>query len=144
MTTDIIAGAAVVDEPAKRDPDLVSARGSRTWSVRGRNFVVAITELAAGDRLTDHDLPDEYLLLVQDDAEVSVQHGGRPVVSVSVSEPALVVVPAGTSSVQAASSTTVTAGVHRPLRRPDEAGRQPRRRGRPAGRAATGVHRGRQ
>lgn len=106
MTIDITAGAAVVDEPAKRDPDLVSARGSRTWSVRGRNFVVAITELAAGDRLTHHDLPDEYLLLVQDDAEVSVQHAGRP--AVFVSEPALVVVPAGTSIVQAASSTAVT------------------------------------
>lgn len=72
--------------------------------MRGRNFVVALTKLAAGDRLTDHDLPDEYVLLVQDDAVVSVQHGGRP--AVSVSEPALVV-PPGTSSVQAASPTTV-------------------------------------
>jgi mannose-6-phosphate isomerase-like protein (cupin superfamily) len=95
----------IINETSKRDPDLVSAGGSRTWSVCGRNFVVAITDLQAGDRLAEHDLPDEYLLLVPDDAVVGVEHGERP--PVSVSEPALVVVPAGTSAVQAASSTTV-------------------------------------
>ncbi|AGP52195.1 hypothetical protein [Streptomyces rapamycinicus] len=105
MTIAAIAGTSVVDEISERDPDLVSAGGSRTWSVCGRNFVVAITELEADDRLTEHDLPDEYVLLVQDDAVVGVEHGGRA--GVSVSEPALVVVPAGTSTVRAASPTTV-------------------------------------
>ncbi|MEY9844605.1 mannose-6-phosphate isomerase-like protein (cupin superfamily) [Streptacidiphilus sp. BW17] len=105
MTIAAIAGTSVVDETSERDPDLVSEGGSRTWSVCGRNFVVAITELAAGDRLTEHDLPDEYVLLVQDDAWVGVEHDGQA--GVSVSEPALVVVPAGTSTVRAASSTTV-------------------------------------
>lgn len=95
----------IIDEMSKRDPDLVSAGGSRTWSVCGRNFAVAITELGAGDRLAERDLPDEYMLLVQDDAVVGVEHGGLALVSVS--EPALVVVPAGTSAVHAASSTTV-------------------------------------
>ncbi|BCL30832.1 hypothetical protein ACFFS2_02570 [Streptomyces aurantiacus] len=105
MTIAAIVGTSVVDELAERDPDLVSAGGSRTWSLCGRNFVVAITELEAGDRLTEHGLPDEYVLLVQDDAVVRVEHDGRP--SAPVSEPALVVVPAGTSTVHAASSTTV-------------------------------------
>ena len=95
----------IINETSKRDPDLVSAGGSRTWSVSGRNFVVAVTELEAGDRLTEHDLPDEYVLLVQDDAMLGVEHDGRALVSVS--EPALVVVPAGTSTVHSASSTTV-------------------------------------
>jgi mannose-6-phosphate isomerase-like protein (cupin superfamily) len=99
------AGTSVVDVVSERDPDLVSAGGSRTWSLRGRNFVVAITELEAGDRLTEHDLPDEHVLLVQDDAVVAVGHGGRA--PVPVSEPAVVVVPAGTSTVRAESSTTV-------------------------------------
>ncbi|WP_043664775.1 cupin domain-containing protein [Streptomyces xylophagus] len=106
MTSAAIVGSPVVDEISERDPDLVSAGGSRTWSVCGRNFVVAITELEAGDRLAEHTLPDEYMLLVQDDAVVVVEHDGQA--GVSVSEPALVVVPAGTSTVRAASSTTVT------------------------------------
>ncbi|MEK8174566.1 hypothetical protein NKH77_52740 [Streptomyces sp. M19] len=88
-----------------RDPDLVSSGGSRTWSVRGRNFVVAITQLEAGDRLTEHDVPDEYALLVQDDAVVCVEHDGRA--QVTAHSPALVVVPAGTSTVYAAAPTTV-------------------------------------
>jgi mannose-6-phosphate isomerase-like protein (cupin superfamily) len=100
MTT----GTPVVDEVSARDPDRVSG-GGRTWSVCGRNFVVAITELEAGDRLTEHDLPDEYVLLVQDDAVLGVEHDRRA--RVSVSEPALVVVPAGTSAVHAVSSATV-------------------------------------
>ncbi|PRY40463.1 hypothetical protein [Umezawaea tangerina] len=98
-----IAGSPVFDVVAQREPDQVSAGGSRTWSLRGRNFVVAVTELEAGDRLTEHDLPDEHVLLVQDDVGVDVDHGGV----VHVSEPALVVVPAGTSAVQAAAPTTV-------------------------------------
>jgi mannose-6-phosphate isomerase-like protein (cupin superfamily) len=92
-------------EISESEPDVVSAGGSRTWSVCGRNFVVAITELEAGDRLTEHDLPDEYVLLVQDDAAVSVEHDDGT--QVSVSEPALVVVPAGTSTVRTAVTTTV-------------------------------------
>lgn len=114
-----IPGVAVVDEASRRDPDLISSGGSRTWSVRGRNFVVAITELAAGDQLVEHDLPDEYVLLVRDDAVVSVEHDGRA--GAAVPEPALVVVPAGTSTVRAASPTTVTrvftARCEEPLRR---------------------------
>lgn len=105
MATPAVAGAPVVDEIAAREPDLVSGGGSRTWSLRGRNFVVAITDLHAGDRLVEQDLPDEYVLLVQDDTAVGVEHDGRA--PVPVSEPALVVVPAGTSAVRAAASTTV-------------------------------------
>jgi mannose-6-phosphate isomerase-like protein (cupin superfamily) len=105
MSIAAIAGTPVVDEISQRDPDSVTAGGSRTWSVCGRNFVVAITELEAGDRLTESDLPEEYLLLVQDDAVVGVEHDGQA--PVSVSEPALVVVPAGTSTVRAAAATTV-------------------------------------
>lgn len=105
MTVTAPAGDALVDQASERDPDVVSAGGSRTWSVRGRNFVVAVTELAVGDRLTEHDLPDEHVLLVQDGGAVVVEHGGRT--PVPVSGTALVVVPAGTSSLRATSPTTV-------------------------------------
>ena len=105
MTIPAVAGIPVVDETAMRAPDVVSAGGSRTWSVRGRNFVVAVTELEAGDRLTEHDVADEHLLIVQDDAVVDVEHDDHA--GVLVSGPSLVVVPAGTSAVRARSSTTV-------------------------------------
>lgn len=106
MVTLPSAGTPFVDEIAERDPDLVSAGASRTWSVCGRNFVVAITQLEPGDRLTEHDVRDEYVLLVRDHAVVVVEHDGCA--PVSVSEPALVVVPAGTSTAHARTSTTVT------------------------------------
>lgn len=99
------AHAPFVDDSSRRAPDVVSAVGSRTWSVRGRNFVVSVTELAAGDRLDEHDLRDEYALLVPSAAAVVVEHADAG--AVTVARPAFVVVPAGTSTVRAASPTTV-------------------------------------
>jgi mannose-6-phosphate isomerase-like protein (cupin superfamily) len=101
----MITETGVVDEIARRDPDVVSSGGSRTWSLRARNVVVAITELAADDRITEHDVPDEHVLLVPDGAAVTVQRDGDA--SVRVDEPALVVVPAGTSVVRATAAATV-------------------------------------
>lgn len=105
MTTVAAQGIPFVDDISTRAPDLVSAGGSQTWSVCGRNFVVAVTRLQAGDRLVERDVPDEYVLLVPDHADVSVKHEADA--RVSVSEPAFVVVPTGSSTVQAASPTTV-------------------------------------
>ncbi|HEY0812946.1 MAG TPA: hypothetical protein VGE11_06665 [Pseudonocardia sp.] len=105
MTTAPAVGAPVVDELTCRDPDVVSPEGSRTWWARGRNFVVAITELAAADRLAEYAVADEYALLVTDDTEVTVEQDGGS--SASVVEPAFVVVPAGTSVVRAAAPATV-------------------------------------
>ncbi len=95
----------IADEIARRHPDLISPGGSRTWSRCARNFVVAITEVEPGDRLTERDVPDEHMLVVPEYAGVVVEHDGRT--PVPVAEPALVVVPAGTSVVSAASPTTV-------------------------------------
>ncbi|MFJ6724981.1 hypothetical protein ACIQPQ_08670 [Streptomyces sp. NPDC091281] len=100
-----LAGASAVHEVPEREPDLVSAGGSRTWSLRGRNFAVAITRLAVGDRLAERDVPDEYVLLVPEEAVVDVAHGGRAYTTVA--GPALVVVPAGTSVVRATAAATV-------------------------------------
>jgi mannose-6-phosphate isomerase-like protein (cupin superfamily) len=97
-------GTPVVDEISTREPDVKSAAGSRTWSLRGRNFVVALTELAAGDPLTERHLPDEHLLLVPDDTRVTVEHDDA---RADVSEPSVVIVPPGTSTVRAAGPTTV-------------------------------------
>lgn len=105
MTIAATAGAPVVVETPGHDPDLVSTGGSPTWSVCGRNVVVAVTELRAGDRLVEHDVPDEHVLLVPDHAGVTVEHGDHA--PVTVAEPALVIVPAGSSVVHAATATTV-------------------------------------
>jgi mannose-6-phosphate isomerase-like protein (cupin superfamily)/quercetin dioxygenase-like cupin family protein len=101
----MITETGIVDEIARRDPDVVSSGGSRTWSLRARNVVVAITEIAADDRITEHDVPDEHVLLVPDGAAVTVQRDGDA--PVQVGEPALVVVPAGTSVVRATAAATV-------------------------------------
>jgi mannose-6-phosphate isomerase-like protein (cupin superfamily) len=101
----MITETGIVDEIARRDPDGVSSGGSRTWSLRARNVVVAITEIAADDRITEHDVPDEHVLLVPDGAAVTVQRDGDA--PVQVGEPALVVVPAGTSVVRATAAATV-------------------------------------
>lgn len=98
--------AALVDLPRDRAPDVESARGSRTWSLRGGNFAVAITELVTGDRLEEIDVPDEHVIIVDGDVPITVDHAAAG--TVPVAGPALVVVPAGTCSVQAASSTTMT------------------------------------
>lgn len=91
--------APLVDELERRPPDVVTPGGSRTWSLCSQNFVVEVTDLVAGDRIAEHDLPDEYVLLVPDGAAVKVQaSAGAPV---AVSEPSLVVVPGGSSTVQA-------------------------------------------
>ena len=97
--------AAFVDEMARRPPDLVSPAGSRTWTVCGTNFVVALTDLAAGDALDEHDLPDEYMLLVPGHEPLIVNHGGGS--TVASTEPCLIIVPAGTSTVHAESPTTI-------------------------------------
>ena len=79
MTTVPVVRAAFVDEMDSRRTDLLTSGGSRTRSVCGRNFAVAVTELRADDDLVEHDLPDEYMLLLPDEVTVVVTHdsGGR-------------------------------------------------------------------
>ena len=96
---------ALVDDSSRRPPDLVSDSGSRSWSVCGRNFVVSVTQLQADDPLREDDVHDEHIVLVPGDAVVSVEHDTAA--SLLVSQPSLVVVPAGTSTLCATSPTTV-------------------------------------
>ncbi|WP_439597577.1 hypothetical protein [Falsiroseomonas sp.] len=49
----------------KTAPQL-QADGARTWLVRGRNFVIAYSEVEDGAVLTRHNQPDEYVLLLPD------------------------------------------------------------------------------
>lgn len=80
------------------DADEVSEAGSRTWYVRGQNFVAAYTRLKAGDVLRREDQQEEYVvLLVGAEADVEVTVDGQ---SEKVAERAVVVVPPGASSIQ--------------------------------------------
>ncbi|MBB3327081.1 mannose-6-phosphate isomerase-like protein (cupin superfamily) [Friedmanniella antarctica] len=95
----------VVDETRRRPPDSVAVGGSRTWSLRGKNFAVAVTELVAGIPLVEPHAVDEHILIVADDAgAVVTDSAGR---SERLTEPSLVVVPAGRSTIEAARDTVV-------------------------------------
>ena len=47
-------------------PPQEEAGGLRTWYARGRNFIVAYSEVPAGATLTRSGQPDEYVLLLPD------------------------------------------------------------------------------
>lgn len=71
----------------------------RSWSIRAQNFSVAYTWASVGTTLEHAALPDEHVLVVPGTTPVRVkaQDGQRA----SVSGPAVVIVPPGTSSVAA-------------------------------------------
>lgn len=86
-------------------PAETSPAGSGTWYVRGQNFVLALTRLRAGDSLTRTGQEHEYVVLVTEGhADLTVEANGE---SIGVKEPAMVVVPAGDSTVTAGTDVTV-------------------------------------
>jgi hypothetical protein len=80
-------------------PDEISARGSRTWWVRGQNFALAFTMAQPGDAFERRGQADEYVALFPIDpagASVSAGSGCRePVDGASV-----VVLPPGESRIE--------------------------------------------
>ncbi|GAA0242101.1 hypothetical protein [Cryptosporangium japonicum] len=79
------------------DPDETTPGGSSTWYVRGSNFLLAYTTLAAGDVLERADQPDEYVVLLPyEECSVEVRASGE---SAAVSGKAVVVVPPGDSAI---------------------------------------------
>lgn len=81
------------------DADEVSEAGSRTWYLRGQNFVQAYTKLKAGDSLSREEQHEEYVALLVDAAtHVRVTAGDA---TETVAERALVVVPPGASTITA-------------------------------------------
>lgn len=81
------------------EPSDVTTQGSPTWIVRGQNFIVSTSRLAAGDSLVRPAGQEEYVVILHEqDAAVSVQVGGS---QVSAKGQCLVVVPRGASVVTA-------------------------------------------
>ncbi|WP_342659999.1 hypothetical protein Rruber_04270 [Rhodococcus ruber] len=78
-------------------PDEVSTRGSKTWIFRSQNLAVLWTDAVAGDVFA-REQDDEYVaLLYADSAAIRVTAGST---SAEATEPALVVVPPGASTIE--------------------------------------------
>ncbi|HEY7627930.1 MAG TPA: hypothetical protein VH761_12715 [Ilumatobacteraceae bacterium] len=85
-------------------PDEKHPHGSTTWWTRSQAMVIGSTEAQTGDELTTNDVGGEHAVLVLDGAAVEVKHGGE---AVSVDEPAVVLVPPGSSSLRVTAPGTV-------------------------------------
>ena len=105
MTILTTTGDPFVDNISTRAPDVGSENANKSWSVCGRNFVVAVTRLHPGDPLVENQVADEYALIVPDQSSLTVQHGGAT--PIAITDASLVIVPAGSSIVRATSPTTI-------------------------------------
>jgi hypothetical protein len=81
-------------------PAQVSERGSRTWFVRGQNFVLAFTRAVAGDplRRPAGEQAHEYVLLAPYDGQTAeIEHGAND--RASLRDKGIAIIPGGDSSV---------------------------------------------
>jgi len=85
-------------------PDEKHQHGSQTWWTRSQAMVIGWTEAEAGDEITTNDVDGEHAVLVIDGATVEVGHDGR---TATVDESAVVIVPAGSSTLRLTSAGTV-------------------------------------
>lgn len=81
---------------ADRNAATKTDAGSATWAARGQNFVLAYTELAAGDELIWEGDRGYVVIAPVDDAQLEVSCGGE---TVSLEGRGIVVVPPGRSTV---------------------------------------------
>ncbi|NMR21360.1 hypothetical protein [Cellulomonas fimi] len=102
---DLPIAATQYVEMAHTAPSEVSPAGSPTWYVRGQNFVLAHTDLVAGDSLTRTGQEHEYVVVLTDPGtHVRIEADGA---THDVGERAVVVVPPGDSTITALADTTV-------------------------------------
>lgn len=77
-------------------PAEVSERGSRTWYVRGQNFVLAFTRAVAGDPLRRTQEHEYVIVAPQDGQTVTIDHAAGPG---SLRDSGVAIVPGGDSTV---------------------------------------------
>ncbi|MFF7986860.1 hypothetical protein ACFZDK_48615 [Streptomyces sp. NPDC007901] len=96
------ARAATVLDLVAEKPDAELPLGGRTWVVRGQNFVVALTDVRAGERLAVEGGDDEHIVVVCA-GTVSVSHAGHDTDDETVHAAAstVVIVPPGDSTLTA-------------------------------------------
>jgi mannose-6-phosphate isomerase-like protein (cupin superfamily) len=96
-------GSAEVPRPpafyelAGQNLDEAELTAQHSWYIRGQNFCIAYTWASGGGIAAREDLPDEHIIVIPGATRIRVaaQGGGE----VSVTGPAVVIVPPGTSSV---------------------------------------------
>jgi mannose-6-phosphate isomerase-like protein (cupin superfamily) len=88
-----------------QEPAETSARGSRTWLVRGQNFVLSYTTMVAGDELRRPAGQDEYISIIpaQEGSFTYAAGSGQE----RVNGQAVIVVPPGESSITAIEDSDV-------------------------------------
>lgn len=96
--------AASCRELGNEAVDETHTHGSRTWWTRSQALVVAYTDARPDDALVVEGVDGESVVLVLDGAEVGVEHSTGDEV---VSEPAVVFIPPGTSTVRVLGGGTV-------------------------------------
>ena len=84
--------------------DELHPNGSRTWWTRSQAMVIGYTSAQPADDLSVEGVSGEHVVLVLDGAAVHVDHASGAEV---VSEAAVVIVPAGTSTVHVEAAGTV-------------------------------------
>lgn len=86
-------------------PGTVTEAGSRQWIVRGQNFVLVHTRPEPGDTIFSAELASEQVVLLIDDT--SSMRGTGSGEELTVTGPALVVVPPGASEIVSTGSGTI-------------------------------------
>lgn len=78
-------------------PPQHSSPGQNTWITRGANFIVAVSQVTAGTRLSRDNQPDEYMVFMVDVAAVIEANGA----SIEARPETLTIVPPGASNIVA-------------------------------------------
>jgi mannose-6-phosphate isomerase-like protein (cupin superfamily) len=93
MSTSTLRPASVVRHHER--PPQIETPGARTWVGRGANFIVTVTQAAAGARLERRAQPDEYMVFLPE-ASATIRAGQE---SVEAGRESLTIVPPGDSEV---------------------------------------------
>jgi hypothetical protein len=109
LTTAVRTAPAVPRPASYRELQTAAAdeeqpNGSRTWWTRSQALVVGYTQANPADDLVVDGVGGEYVVLVLDGAEVSVDHPSGVEV---VGEPSVVIVPPGSSTIRVLAGGTV-------------------------------------
>jgi len=96
--------ASTYRELAGSSPEERLANGSTTWWTRSQALLIGYSRACAGDELTVEDVQGEYGVLVIDGAAATISHASG---AASVTEPAVVIVPSGSSTIRVTADGTI-------------------------------------
>lgn len=89
---------ASLSEPYKDKPQIIEQDGAKTWLVRSKTFVVAVSEVKESNKLFRQNNPDEYMLYISDGMKCTINANGETLTSDCKGD-ALIIVPPGPSDI---------------------------------------------